>query len=498
MQYGFIKVAAAVPTVKVADCQYNLKKIESLIAQAEGQGVEIITFPELCLTGYTCQDLFRQELLLQASETAIFQLLDFTRKLRVISIVGLPLAVGDLLLNCAVVIQAGQVMGVVPKTYLPNYSEFYEKRWFSSAQDLRAAEVRVAGNKIPISSDPLIFCTSDGVKFGIEICEDVWAPTPPSNHLALAGADIIFNLSASNELIGKRHYLMSLLKQQSARTITGYVYASAGFGESTQDLVYGGHAFIYENGSLLAEGQRFAMEDQLITTQIDVERLRGDRRANTTYTNAQRSMIGTNIRLVDMHSACQRDFVLERDVDPQPFIPKDSNMQASCQEIIDIQSMGLVKRLVHTSCKRVIIGISGGLDSTLALLVCVRAFDKLQLPRKGIIISRILVTILIFMILPTRIRRLVSVRRFLWTSAISLAVWLLVLATSRNLLWVGLLTMATTCRCMVLMQVCQRLSSSISYSLLPTSSTKLLPRRSTTSSTLQSVLNLSLQTKMEK
>ena len=385
MQYGFIKVAAAVPTVKVADCQYNLKKIESLIAQAEGQGVEIITFPELCLTGYTCQDLFRQELLLQASETAIFQLLDFTRKLRVISIVGLPLAVGDLLLNCAVVIQAGQVMGVVPKTYLPNYSEFYEKRWFSSAQDLRAAEVRVAGNKIPISSDPLIFCTSDGVKFGIEICEDVWAPTPPSNHLALAGADIIFNLSASNELIGKRHYLMSLLKQQSARTITGYVYASAGFGESTQDLVYGGHAFIYENGSLLAEGQRFAMEDQLITTQIDVERLRGDRRANTTYTNAQRSMIGTNIRLVDMHSACQRDFVLERDVDPQPFIPKDSNMQASCQEIIDIQSMGLVKRLVHTSCKRVIIGISGGLDSTLALLVCVRAFDKLQLPRKGII-----------------------------------------------------------------------------------------------------------------
>jgi NAD+ synthase (glutamine-hydrolysing) len=345
MQYGFIKVAAAVPTVKVADCQYNLKKIESLIAQAEGQGVEIITFPELCLTGYTCQDLFRQELLLQASETAIFQLLDFTRKLRVISIVGLPLAVGDLLLNCAVVIQAGQVMGVVPKTYLPNYSEFYEKRWFSSAQDLRAAEVRVAGNKIPISSDPLIFCTSDGVKFGIEICEDVWAPTPPSNHLALAGADIIFNLSASNELIGKRHYLMSLLKLQSARTITGYVYASAGFGESTQDLVYGGHAFIYENGSLLAEGQRFAMEDQLITTQIDVERLRGDRRANTTYTNAQRSMIGTNIRLVDMHSACQRDFVLERDVDPQPFIPKDSNMQASCQEIIDIQSMGLVKRL---------------------------------------------------------------------------------------------------------------------------------------------------------
>lgn len=385
MQYGFIKVAAAVPTVKVADCQYNLKKIESLIAQAEGMGVEIITFPELSLTGYTCQDLFRQELLLQASETAIFQLLDFTRKLHIIAIIGLPLAVGDLLLNCAVVIQGGQVMGVVPKTYLPNYSEFYEKRWFSSAQDLRSADVRVAGSRIPISSDPVIFRTSDGVKFGIEICEDVWAPTPPSNHLALAGADIIFNLSASNELIGKHNYLLSLLKQQSARTITGYVYASSGFGESTQDLVYGGHAFIYENGTQLVKGQRFAMDDQLITAQIDVERLRGDRRANTTYTNAQRRMIDENIRVVDMHSACQRDFVLERNVDPQPFIPKDYDMHSSCQEILDIQSMGLVKRLVHTSCKRVIVGISGGLDSTLALLVCVRAFDKLQLPRKGII-----------------------------------------------------------------------------------------------------------------
>ena len=537
MQYGFIKVAAAVPTVKVADCQYNLKKIESLIAQAEGQGVEIITFPELCLTGYTCQDLFRQELLLQASETAIFQLLDFTRKLRVISIIGLPLAVGDLLLNCAVVILAGQVMGVVPKTYLPNYSEFYEKRWFSSAQDLRAAEVRVAGNKIPISSDPLIFCTSDGVKFGIEICEDVWAPTPPSNHLALAGADIIFNLSASNELIGKRHYLMSLLKQQSARTITGYVYASAGFGESTQDLVYGGHAFIYENGSLLAEGQRFAMEDQLITTQIDVERLRGDRRANTTYTNAQRSMIGTNIRLVDMHSACQRDFVLERDVDPQPFIPKDSNMQASCQEIIDIQSMGLVKRLVHTSCKRVIIGISGGLDSTLALLVCVRAFDKLQLPRKGIIG----VTMPGFGTTDRTHNNAVDLMNSLGVTSYEISIAKSVMqhfedighdpnihdityensqARERTQILMDLsnkfggmvigtgdlselalgwaTTMATTCRCMVLMQACQRLSSSISYSLLPTSSTKLLPRRSTTSSTLQPVLNSSLPTKMEK
>lgn len=308
MQYGFIKVAAAVPTVKVADCQYNLKQIESLIAQAEGQGVEIITFPELSLTGYTCQDLFRQDLLLEASETAVFQLLDFTRKLRIIAIVGMPIAVGDLLLNCAVVIQAGQVMGIVPKTYLPNYSEFYEKRWFASAQDLRDCEVRLAGSMIPVSSSPLIFRTSDGVKFGIEICEDVWAPTPPSNHLALAGADIIFNLSASDELIGKHQYLLSLLKQQSARTITGYVYASAGFGESTQDLVYGGNAIICENGNILAEGERFAMEAQMVTMQIDVERLRNDRRANTTYTNAQRCMIDEKIRIVDMHSRSERGF----------------------------------------------------------------------------------------------------------------------------------------------------------------------------------------------
>ena len=385
MQYGFIKVAAAVPTVQVADCQYNLRQMESLIAQAEGQGVEVIVFPELSMTGYTCQDLFRQELLLQASETAIFQLLDFTRKLHVICIIGIPLAVGDLLLNCAVVIQSGQVMGVIPKTYLPNYSEFYEKRWFSSAQDLRPAEVRIAGNMIRISSEPTLFRTSDGVLFGVEICEDVWAPTPPSNHLALAGAEIIFNLSASDELTGKHNYLMSLLQQQSARTITGYVYASAGFGESTQDVVYGGNAIICENGSVIAKGQRFAMSEQLVTAQIDIEKLRGDRRSNTTFTNAQRRMATEKINIIDMHSACQRDFVLEREIDPTPFIPKSGEMKEKCDEILNIQAMGLVKRLTHTSCKRVVVGISGGLDSTLALLVCVHAFDKMQLPRKGII-----------------------------------------------------------------------------------------------------------------
>ncbi len=220
MNYGFIKVASAVPSVKVADCKYNVEQIEQQIILAEGQGVEIIVFPELSLTGYTCQDLFRQNLLLETTESAMLMLLDFTRQLNIISIVGLPIAVGDLLLNCAAIIQKGQILGIVAKEYLPNYNEFYEKRWFASVQDLRTTELRFAGNQINLSFTPQIFVTCDGVRFGVEICEDVWAPTPPSNHLALAGADIIFNLSASDELIGKHDYLCKLLAQQSARTIT--------------------------------------------------------------------------------------------------------------------------------------------------------------------------------------------------------------------------------------------------------------------------------------
>lgn len=273
MRYGIIKVATAVPTVKVADCVSNIKEIESLIAQAEGQGAEIIVFPELSITGYTCQDLFRQQLLLDATENCVMQLLEFSRQLDIISIVGAPIVAGDLLLNCALVIQRGKILGIVPKTFLPNYNEFYEKRWFASSQDLRPQEFRYAGHPVSITPAPQLFRTGDGVIFGVEICEDVWAPTPPSNHLTLAGADIIFNLSASDELIGKHDYLKSLLCQQSARTISGYVYSSAGFGESTQDVVYGGNALIYEDGRLLAEGERFSLESQLVTAQIDVERL---------------------------------------------------------------------------------------------------------------------------------------------------------------------------------------------------------------------------------
>lgn len=382
MQNGFIKVAAAIPSVKVADCSYNVQQIESLIAMAEGKGVEVIVFPELCITGYTCQDLFKQTLLLEQAETSVLMLLDFTRKLDIISIVGVPVVVGDLLLNCAAVIQKGDLLGLVPKTYLPNYSEFYEKRWFASSQDLQPSEIRFAGNKIVVTPQPTLFRTCDGAMFGVEICEDVWAPMPPSCNLALSGADIIFNLSASDELIGKHDYLKGLLAQQSARMISGYVYSGCGFGESTQDVVYGGNAIAYENGQLLAESERFALDSQLIITQIDVEKIRNERRTNSTYINAQR---GHDSRIVNAHTVMPRDFELIRDVDPHPFIPKTDDMEKSCDEIFSIQVAGLAKRLVHTGCKTVVVGISGGLDSTLALLVCVRTFDKLQLSRKGIV-----------------------------------------------------------------------------------------------------------------
>lgn len=382
MQNGFIKVAAAIPSVKVADCSYNVQQIESLIAMAEGKGVEVIVFPELCITGYTCQDLFKQTLLLEQAETSVLMLLDFTRKLDIISIVGVPVVVGDLLLNCAAVIQKGDLLGLVPKTYLPNYSEFYEKRWFASSQDLQPSEIRFAGNKIVVTPQPTLFRTCDGAMFGVEICEDVWAPVPPSCNLALSGADIIFNLSASDELIGKHDYLKGLLAQQSARMISGYVYSGCGFGESTQDVVYGGNAIAYENGQLLAESERFALDSQLIITQIDVEKIRNERRTNSTYINAQR---GHDSRIVNAHTVMPRDFELISDVDPHPFIPKTNDMEKSCDEIFSIQVAGLAKRLVHTGCKTVIVGISGGLDSTLALLVCVRTFDKLQLSRKGIV-----------------------------------------------------------------------------------------------------------------
>ena len=382
MKYGFIKVAAAIPSVRVADTEYNEQQVESLIMQAEENGVEIVVFPELCLTGYTCQDLFRQQLLVTKAEEALLMLLNFTRKLDVISIVGVPVQIGSMLFNCAVVVQRGCILGVVPKTYLPNYNEFYEKRWFASATDLQAQDIYLAGSPVRVTPEPQLFLTCDGVRFGIEICEDVWAPLPPSNGLAMAGADIIFNLSASDELIGKHDYLRGLLCQQSARTMSGYVYASCGYGESTQDVVFGGNAMIIENGILLAESKRFSLEPQLVMQQVDVERLRSDRQNNTTFRTAQD---GAQAIVTDCKLVSPREFELTRQFDAHPFIPKDEDMRKSCEEILNIQTLGLVRRLEHTHSDRAVIGISGGLDSTLALVVSVRAFDLLKLDRRGIV-----------------------------------------------------------------------------------------------------------------
>lgn len=382
MQNGFVKVASAIPSVKVANCQYNLQQIENIIADAECKGVEIIVFPELSVTGYTCQDLFRQRMLLDEAERSVAELLEFSRELDIICIVGTPVVAGDLLLNCAVVLQHGNILGIVPKTFLPNYNEFYEKRWFASSRDLKPTEVIFAGQKLNVDSRPKVFRTVDGVCFGVEICEDVWAPVPPSNNLAMAGAELVFNLSASDELIGKHSYLETLVKQQSARTITGYIYSSCGFGESTQDVVYGGNAIICENGNIIACGERFSLNPQTVVSQIDIEKLRSERRANSTYANAQHDYEADFVNALPVK---KRDFELVRDINPLPFIPQSKDMNSSCSEIFSIQVMGLAKRLVHTHCKTVVVGISGGLDSTLALLVCVKTFDKLGLSRKGIV-----------------------------------------------------------------------------------------------------------------
>ena len=382
MKHGLITVAAAVPAVKVADVEYNVLEIEKLIANAEGQGVELICFPELAITGYSCQDLFKEQLLLSKAEEGLMMLLDFTRKLNIICVVGMPVQTGGLLLNCAAVIQAGNLLGIVPKTYLPNYNEFYEKRWFASAQDLNDTDIYLAGSHVAMSAEPKVFQTTAGVKFGVEICEDVWAPVPPSNNLTMAGADIILNCSASDEVLGKHQYLRSLLAQQSARTISAYVYSSCGFGESTQDVVYGGNAMIFENGRILVEGERYSFQPQLQVTQIDVERLRTERQTNSTFISAQRD---AKAQIVECKTVEPSTFQMLRPVPPHPFIPSEEQMASTCEEILNIQTTGLAKRLLHTNCEHVVVGISGGLDSTLALLVCVRTFDKMGLDRKGIV-----------------------------------------------------------------------------------------------------------------
>ncbi len=385
MKYGYVKVAAAIPAVKVADCVFNASQTEKQILEADEKGVQIIVFPELNLTAYSCGDLFGQRLLLEQAEMALMQVMNNTRQLDIISIVGMPVLLNSSLLNCAVVFQKGKILGVVPKSYLPNYKEFYEQRWFVSADAYpNTMTVRLCGQVVPCSSQ-LLFDTPD-VCFGIEICEDVWAPVPPSSYLALQGAEVIFNLSADTENISKHQYLCSLLAQQSARCLSGYVFSSCGFGESTTDVVFAGNALIYENGSLLAKNDRFSFDEQLVISEIDVDRLRTERQMNTTFGASVRNHYSAVFQHIQTEFVSSKEGEFTRTVEPHPFVPAGGKLlDERCEEIFSIQVAGLAKRLVHTSSKTVVVGISGGLDSTLALLVCVKTFDKLGLSREGVV-----------------------------------------------------------------------------------------------------------------
>lgn len=383
--YGFVRVAAATPSLKVADCDYNINEILKLIAEAEKKKVSAIVFPELSLTGYTCADLFLQRTLLEGAQQALRKVLDATKEYSAIIIVGMPLEVSNRLYNVAVVICGGKILGAVPKTFLPNYNEFYEKRWFSSSAELKDEVVYLCDNYVPIGIN-LIFETQD-FKFSVEICEDLWTPVPPSSIASLNGAEVIFNLSASNETTGKHFYRKSLVAQQSARCIAGYVYAAAGNGESTTDIVFSGSSMIAENGSLLAEAERFTFDSQMIVADIDVERLKNDRYKNKSFSLAGYKLINEleyqNI-WIDREIAVE-EFSLDRYVSSTPFVPSnDSTLNDRCDEIFSIQVGGLAKRMLHTNSQKAVIGVSGGLDSTLALLVLVKTFDKLNIPRENI------------------------------------------------------------------------------------------------------------------
>ncbi|MDD4968890.1 MAG: NAD(+) synthase [Paludibacter sp.] len=380
MNNGFIRVAAAIPELRVADCAYNVARMADLVRKGEEEKVQIICFPELSVTGYTCADLFQQQQLLRDAQKALNELQLLTFSTTSVIIVGMPVRVQSHLFNTAVVLQGGHILGVVPKTHLPNNNEFYEKRWFSSGVLADSQTITLSGEQVPFGTDILF---SDGkFTFGIEICEDLWVPIPPSSQQALHGAEIIFNLSATNELIGKHQYLRQLIEQQSARCNAGYVYASAGAGESTTDVVYAGNGLIAENGKIIAASERFSFDPQLIVTDIDIERLQAERIKNTNYANDKSAVPYRTIQLEDAHFI---HFDLKRTFDRHPFVPPVTNRDESCHEIFSIQIGGLAKRWQHTQSETVVVGISGGLDSTLALLVCVKTADKLGLDRKQII-----------------------------------------------------------------------------------------------------------------
>ncbi|MDD7502016.1 MAG: NAD(+) synthase [Elusimicrobia bacterium] len=381
--FGFVKVAAGIPLVRVGDPAHNAAQLEALIREAAAQGAQVVAFPELSVTGYTCGDLFLKPFLAQAAERVLGALLRRTESLDVVFLVGLPVVAGNVLLNAAAVCFRGEILGVIPKTYLPNYKEFYEQRWFASSLEWGGGEVELCGQPVPAGTD-LLF-EAAGMKFGVELCEDLWAVVPPSSRAVLQGADVIFNLSASNALAGKHAYVRELVAQQSARGLCGYVYASCGFGESTTDVVFGGNALIYENGTPLAFSERFSMQAQLITGEIDVERLRAERLTNSTFRQDTAFEAAEPYEVIESGLAPLPVTHLTRSIAPLPFVPKGSRLDENCQEIFNIQTTGLATRLLHAHAKTAVIGVSGGLDSTLALLVCAKTFDKLGLSRKGII-----------------------------------------------------------------------------------------------------------------
>ena len=380
MKNGFIKVAAGTPKIKVADCAYNAGQIIALMEQAAEQGVKVLALPELCVTGYTCGDLFLHDTLLDGAEGALEHILEETAGLDMVTALGLPVRCkwDGKLYNCAAVIKSGEILGLVPKTHIPNYGEFYEQRWFASGAGVETS-VDLCGERILLADNHTFACINiPNLVIGVEICEDLWAVEPPSAALARSGATLILNLSASDELAGKAGYRRSLVAGQSGRLVCGYVYADAGEGESSTDLVFAGHNMIAENGALLAE-DRFA--DGLVVSEIDVDKLTYERRRMTTFTKKQDADIWRGDFFLS-----PEETVLTRPVSPMPFVPSAAADRAErCDEILRIAALGLKKRLEHTRAASAVIGLSGGLDSTLAILITVMAFDLLGRDHRDII-----------------------------------------------------------------------------------------------------------------
>ncbi|PYQ15289.1 MAG: NAD(+) synthase [Acidobacteria bacterium] len=386
--YGFLRVAAACPPVTVADPERNVAAILRFVAKARRLGVQVLLFPELALTGYTSGDLFFSlATLVGGAERALARLMRETAKSPMVIVAGVPVALEGKLFNAAAVLQAGRLLGVVPKTYLPGYKEYYEERWFSSSREALAEEVRLAGQTAPFGSRLLFGMEDDpGVTLAVEICEDLWAPVPPSSLHAVAGATVLLCPSASNDLVGKAEYRRELVKVQSGRAVGAYVYANTGVHESTTDVVFGGHLIVAENATLLAESERFRRDGELVVTEVDVERLLVDRVRQTSFAEGVHALPDGYRRVALAAVPASAPFRLIREIEAHPFVPSDpATLEERCQEIFSIQTAGLAKRLEHTRLGRVTLGLSGGLDSTLALLVAARTFDLLGVPRRGVL-----------------------------------------------------------------------------------------------------------------